>query len=84
MLLWQPELGHSLKKICKSFGEILNIGRTLMIHLSMEKIMGAFWCREYMFLLATAAGCNSAFLSTAERIRLSSLKDAKLCSRFKK
>lgn len=55
-----------------------------MIHLSMEKIMEAFWCREYMFLLATAAGCNSAFLSTAERIRLSSLKDAKLCSRFKK
>lgn len=50
----------------------------------MEKIMEVFWCREYMFLLATASGCNSAFLPTVERIRLSSLKDAKLCSRFKK
>ena len=55
-----------------------------MIHLSMEKIMEAFWCREYIFLLATTPGCNSAFLSTVEKIRLSSLKDAKFSSRFKK
>ena len=73
-----------LKKIFISFGEILNVGRTLMIHLSMEKIMEAFWCREYIFLLATTPGCNSAFLSTVERIRLSSLKDTKFSSRFKK
>ena len=73
-----------LKKIFISFGEILNVGRTLMIHLSMEKIMEAFCCREYMCLLAITPGCSSAFLSTAERIRLSSLKDAKLSSRFKK
>lgn len=73
-----------LKKIFTPFGEILNPGRTLMIYLSMEKVMEVFWCREYMFLLATAAGRNSAFLPSMERIRLSSPRDAKLCSRFKK
>ena len=56
-----------------------------MVHLALEKIMKVFRGREpfLMLLLATATGCISAFLPTAERTRPSSLKDAKLCSRVK-
>lgn len=68
-----------LKKIFTPFGEILNPGRTLMIYLSMEKVMEVFWCREYMFLLATAAAATLLFLPSMERIRLSQSEGCKSC-----